>query len=277
MAFLSTPTYFLVTYIVLCETFFVSFSYATNAAFQSGYPDKGVAVDKEDLDKMQFAVNLEFLEAEYFLWSSFGYGLDVVAPNLPMAGPPPIGAQKANLDPLTQAIVREFANQEVGHLRALKSTVGIFPRPLLDLSAKNFAKLFDEAFGLKLDPPFDPYRDSLSFMLSCYVLPYVGLVGYVGTSPNINGYKTKRVSKYALNPPYYAPPHIPRVLSSVLAGLLGVESGQDATIRMYLYERGTEVVSPYSSIVAEFTCRVSLLRNKLGNCGIKDEPLFVPF
>ncbi|KAM3378091.1 hypothetical protein P3S68_010504 [Capsicum galapagoense] len=255
MAFLSTPTYFLVTYIVLCETFFVSFSYATNAAFQSGYPDKGVAVDKEDLDKMQFAVNLEFLEAEYFLWSSFGYGLDVVAPNLPMAGPPPIGAQKANLDPLTQAIVREFANQEVGHLRALKSTVGIFPRPLLDLSAKNFAKLFDEAFGLKLDPLFDPYRDSLSFMLSCYVLPYVGLVGYVGTSPNINGYKTKRV----------------------LAGLLGVESGQDATIRMYLYERGTEVVSPYSSTVAEFTCRVSLLRNKLGNCGIKDELLFVPF
>lgn len=118
MASISTFTYFLVTYIVLGEIFFVTFSYATDTTTcPSGYPDKGVAVDKDDIDKMQFAVNLEFLEAEYFLWSSFGYGLDVVAPNLPMGGPPPIGAQKANLDPLTQAIVREFANQEVGHLR----------------------------------------------------------------------------------------------------------------------------------------------------------------
>ncbi|KAM3219158.1 desiccation-related protein PCC13-62 [Capsicum annuum] len=255
MASISTFTYFLVTYIVLGEIFFVTFSYATDTTTcPSGYPDKGVAVDKDDIDKMQFAVNLEFLEAEYFLWSSFGYGLDVAAPNLPMGGPRPIGAQKANLDPLTQAIVREFANQEVGHLRALKSTVGIFPRPLLDLSAENFGKLFDEAFGLKLDPPFDPYRDGLSYMLSCYVIPYVGLVGYVGTNPNINGYKTKRL----------------------LAGLLGVESGQDAVIRMYLYERATRLVSPYKYTVAEFTSRISTLRNKLGKCGIKDEGLFVP-
>ena len=80
--------------------------------------------------------------------------------------------------------------------RSLNSTVGVFPRPLLDLSAKHFAKIFDDAFGHKLVPPFDPYRDSLSYMLSCYVIPYVGLVGYVGTNPNINGYETKRVSKY---------------------------------------------------------------------------------
>ncbi|CAN4111098.1 unnamed protein product [Withania somnifera] len=192
MGFISAFTYFLVTYMVLSETFFVPFSYATNTTCPSGYPENGVAVDKQDVDKMQFAVNLEFLEAEYFLWAAYGHGLDVVAPNLTMGGPPPIGVRKANLDPLTKNIIVEFAYQEVGHLRALKSTVGVFPRPLLDLSAKNFGKLFDKAFGHKLVPPFDPYRDSLSYMLSCYVIPYVGLVGYVGTNPNINGYKTKR-------------------------------------------------------------------------------------
>ncbi|XP_055814928.1 ferritin-like catalase Nec2 [Solanum dulcamara] len=254
MAFKSSFTHFLVIYMILSEIFLISFSYATNTTCPSGYPEKGVAVDKEDIDKMQFAVNLEFLEAEYFSWAAYGYGLDVVAPNLPMGGPPPIGARKANLDPLTMNIIMEFANQEIGHLRALNSTVGVFPRPLLDISAKNFAKLFDEAFGHKLVPPFDPYRDSLSYMLSCYVIPYVGLVGYVGTNPNINGYVTKRL----------------------LAGLLGVESGQDAVIRMYLYERATQFVPPYTYTVADFTARISELRNKLGKCGIKDEGLFVP-
>ncbi|XP_049352336.1 desiccation-related protein PCC13-62-like [Solanum verrucosum] len=253
MSFKLLFIHFLVTYMVLNEIFLMSFSYTTNTYCPSGYPEEGVGVEKEDIDKMQFAVNLEFLEAEYFLWASYGFGLDVVAPNLPMSGPPPIGARKANLDQLTNNIIMEFANQEVGHLRSLNSTVGVFPRPLLDLSAKNFAKIFDDAFGHKLAPPFDPYRDSMSYMLSCYVIPYVGLVGYVGTNPNINGYETKRL----------------------LAGLLGVESGQDAVIRMYLYERATELVPPYQYTVADFTSRISGLRNKLGNCGIKDEGIYI--
>ncbi|CAK9174755.1 unnamed protein product [Ilex paraguariensis] len=247
----------------LISSFFVFMILMSNNLMYSGfsqptckpaYPKDAIPVYKEDVDMMQFPENLEFLEAEFFLWAALGHGLDRVAPYLVMGGPPPIGAQKANLDALTEKIITEFAYQEVGHLRALKSVVGLFPRPLLDLSAKNFAKLFDEAFGYKLVPPFDPYRDSLSYMLASYVIPYVGLVGYVGTNPTINGYLTKRL----------------------LAGLLGVESGQDAVIRTYLYERAEEVVHPYNHTVAEFTIRISELRNRLGMCGIKDEGIIVP-
>lgn len=77
--------------------------------------------------------------------------------------------------------------------RVLNKTVGGFPRPLMNLSAANFAKVFDDAFGYSLVPPFDPYRDSLNFMLASYLIPYVGLVAYVGTNPHINGYRSKRV------------------------------------------------------------------------------------
>lgn len=62
-------------------------------------------------------MNLEYLEAEFFLFGALGLGLDKVAPNLTMGGPSPIGAQKANLDPLTRDIILQFAWQEVGHLR----------------------------------------------------------------------------------------------------------------------------------------------------------------
>lgn len=87
--------------------------------------------------------------------------------------------------------------------RAVKTIVGGFPRPLIDLSAGNFAKVFNDAFGYPLVPPFDPYRDSISFMLASYVIPYVGLVAYVGTNPNINGYVSKRVSWSTLTQLWY--------------------------------------------------------------------------
>lgn len=74
-------------------------------------------VAKSDVDLLQFPENLEFLEAEWFLWGGLGYGLDVARPDLIGGGPSPIGAKKANLDPVVQNIVIEFAYQEVGHLR----------------------------------------------------------------------------------------------------------------------------------------------------------------
>lgn len=61
-----------------------------------------------------------------------------------------------------------------------------------------------------------------------------------------------------------------------MAGLLGVEAGQDAVIREYLYERAGEVVWPYKHTVAEFTWRISELRNRLAKCGLKDEGIIVP-
>ena len=63
----------------------------------------------------------------------------------------------------------------------------------------------------------------------------------------------------------------------LLAGLLGVEAGQDAVFRGLLLERLGEAVPPYgNTTVAEFADRTSALRNRLGRCGVKDEGLTVP-
>ncbi|XP_021907088.1 desiccation-related protein PCC13-62-like isoform X2 [Carica papaya] len=214
----------------------------------------GSDVRKGDKDLLEFPLNLEYLEAEFFCHGSLGYGLDKVAPELTMGGPPPIGARKANLDPLIRDIMEQFAWQEVGHLRAIKSTVKGFPRPLLDLSAATFAKVINSAFGKNLRPPFDPYANSINFLTATYIIPYVGLTGYVGASPRLQGATSKRL----------------------VAGLLGVESGQDAVIRGLLYEKSNLKVKPYGITVAEFTNRISDLRNKLGKAGLKDEGLVVP-
>ncbi|PHU18311.1 Desiccation-related protein PCC13-62 [Capsicum chinense] len=210
-------------------------------------------VPKSDVDLIEFPLNLEFMEAEFFLWGSLGYGLDKFAPELADGGPVPISARIAKLSPLMRDVIAQFGFQEVGHVRAIKDTVAGFPRPLLNLSRELFATVMNDAFGHPLEPPFDPYANDINYLLASYVIPYVGLTGYVGANPKLHSPTAKRL----------------------VAGLLGVESGQDAVLRALLYERGRENVKPYGITVTEFTNRISALRNKLGRHGIKDEGLRV--
>ncbi|XP_057870161.2 ferritin-like catalase Nec2 [Cryptomeria japonica] len=222
--------------------------YMQNGSYVPGKVQAG------DVDLVEFPLNLEYLEAEFFLFGALGYGLDKVAPELPSGGPSPVGGMKANLSSVVHDIILEFAYQEVGHLRGIKATVKGFPRPLLNLSADVFANAVDAAFVTKLNPPFDPYANSLNYLLASYLIPYVGLTGYVGINPDLQSATAKRL----------------------VAGLLGVESGQDAVIRALLYERLSEKVKPYPYTVAEFTDKLSMLRNRLGHTVDVDEGLVVP-
>ncbi|KVH96427.1 hypothetical protein Ccrd_001484 [Cynara cardunculus var. scolymus] len=201
--------------------------------FTSATVNSGSNLPKCDIDLLEFPLNLEYFEAEYFSFGSMGMGLDTIQPDLTAGGPPPVGAKKANLSSLVNDIITQFAYQEVGHLRAIKKMVEGFPRPLLNLSEESFATVMNDACGEDLSPPFDPYANDINYLISCYVIPYL------------------------------------------VAGLLGVESGQDAVIRSLLYERAKEKVSPYEMTVAEFTGKISGLRNKLGKNGVKDEGLVV--
>lgn len=83
-------------------------------------------IPDSDVDLLEFPLNLEYLEAELFLYGSLGRGLDWFAPNLTQQGPSPIGARKAKLDPFTKDVIKQFAWQEVGHLRFAHLSLSLF-------------------------------------------------------------------------------------------------------------------------------------------------------
>ncbi|XP_047961251.1 desiccation-related protein PCC13-62-like [Salvia hispanica] len=213
----------------------------------------GEGLPKSDVDLLEFPLNLEYLEADFFAWGALGRGIDHFEPNLTKGGPKPLGVKKAKLSPLIKDIIAQFAFQEFGHLRAIQETVPGFPRPLLNLSAASFATVINTAVGKTLQPPFDPYASDINYLLASYLIPYVGLTGYVGANPKLKSSTSKKL----------------------VAGLLGVESGQDAVIRALLYERAKSKVHPYRFTVAELTDKISNLRDKLGKNGTKDEGLIV--
>lgn len=74
------------------------------------------------------------------------------------------------------------------------------PRPQLDLSPRNFENTFNQAVGRKLEPPMDPYLNTVNYLLACYIIPYVGLVGYVGTIPTLTHPSSLGVRHWFDNP-----------------------------------------------------------------------------
>uniref|UniRef100_A0A0E0H9P8 Desiccation-related protein PCC13-62 n=1 Tax=Oryza nivara TaxID=4536 RepID=A0A0E0H9P8_ORYNI len=200
-------------------------------------PRRGaVAVYPSDMAHIQFLLNAKFVEAEWFLHGALGRGIDFIDSALSGGGPPPTGARKATLDFRATEVAAEVGYQEVGHIRAITQSMGGFPRPAIDLSDAVFAAVMDDAMATRLDPPFDPYASSVNFLLASYILPHI------------------------------------TASAALQASMLAVEAGQDAVIRMMLYERADEVVAPYRGrTVAEFTRRISEWRNAASRCGAKDE------
>ncbi|KAL6214856.1 hypothetical protein ACLB2K_014288 [Fragaria x ananassa] len=110
----------------------------------------------------------------------------------------------------------------------------------------------DRAVGFTLIPPFDPYADSLKFLLlATYLIPYVGENGYVGTIPYL-------IEKENLADWLH---HCWRLRRDKM----------QSYVHFCIKEPMT-----YNLTVAHFTNRISMLRNELGMCGIKDEGIIVP-
>jgi len=55
----------------------------------------GSLLPQSDVDLLEFPLNLEYLETEFFCWSALGYGLDAIDANLTGGGPPSIGMAPA--------------------------------------------------------------------------------------------------------------------------------------------------------------------------------------
>jgi hypothetical protein len=173
-----------------------------------------VAAQEVDDDAIfNFALNLEYLETEYYLRGTTGEGL----------GEDDIGADPGevtggSLVPFATDAIRQFAEElaanELAHVRYYRESLGdqAVDRPAIDL-AGGFAAVGQAAgFG----DNFDPFTDELNFILGGMLFEDVGVTGYKGATPLIQD-KTKQGD---------------------IAGILAVESYHMGMARSLLYEAG---------------------------------------
>jgi hypothetical protein len=141
-----------------------------------------------DADILNFALNLEYLEAEFYLRAALGRGL--AAGDTGGSGTPGhvMGGRKV---PFRTRAIREYAleiaDDEEKHVRFLRGALGgaAVARPAIDLDRAFTAAA--RAAGL-VGPAqrFDAFANERNFLLAAFLFEDVGVTAYKGAAPLIS-------------------------------------------------------------------------------------------
>ncbi len=177
--------------------------------------------DLTDVDILNFALNLEYLEAEYYQRAVTGNGLD--NPDIEARGldqQPGVVTGGRQVDFGSGSIGRyaaEIANDELSHVRFLRAALEDAGAPVVARPAINLREAFATAASAAgLGDTFDPYSSPENFLLGAFVFEDVGVTAFGGAA------------KFIQNKDFLTP----------AAGILAVEAYHAGIVRSQLYRLG---------------------------------------
>ena len=175
-----------------------------------------------DLDILNFALNLEYLEAQYYLFAATGAGLptSMTASGSGTAGGMVTGGAQVDFsgDPLIGAYAREIAADEAAHVAFLRAAIGTsaVAMPNINISPAIFSALATAANIDQTAGAFNPYASPEAFLLGAFIFEDVGVSAYKGAAPLITN----------------------KTYLEAAAGILAAEAYHAGLVRTVLYNRG---------------------------------------
>ena len=198
-------------------------------------------IDFADNDILNFALNLEYLEGEFYTRAATGTGIPSA---LALTGAGTVnGGGKVTGSTAFQSYLNSIAQDELNHIAAIQATLTAnsgtpVPRPTIDFTAA-FTAI---AASAGLPASFNPFADPQSFLVGAAALTEVGITAYNGAAPMISS----------------------NTILDAAAGIVAAESYHAAAIRVQIAGNALATGDPtyendLNSIIA--------LKTKLGGTG----------
>jgi hypothetical protein len=182
-------------------------------------PASGAATD---MDVLNFALNLEYLEAQFYTYATLGQGLPAAAlGGTGTQGTVTGGRAVTFTDPVVAQYAREIAQDEAAHVNFLRAQLGAsaVAMPAINIDGGTSGAFTAAARAAGLVPStgtFDPYASDENFLLGAFIFEDVGVTAYKGASTLITN----------------------KTYLEAAAGILAAEAYHAGLVRTALYAKG---------------------------------------
>lgn len=140
-----------------------------------------------DTDILNFALNLEYLEATFYSLAVNGTILDTSLTGGKASGTVAYKSTSTKVDfssnPVLASYAAETANDELNHVKFLSSALGSSAVTMPNIDLMNSFYALGSLVGA---PMFDPFADINSFLLGAFIFEDVGVTAYQGAAPSIS-------------------------------------------------------------------------------------------